>query len=143
MKRALQAPILLLLTLFSCAQEAPRIDFGRTECAHCRMNVVDRQYGAALVTRKGRTYAFDDASCMVHFVAKGTVSEEQVQGWYVCDHASPGTLIDATAAFYKHGPAFRSPMRGDMAAFSTEAARAAAPEGELLDWPQARKRLLE
>jgi copper chaperone NosL len=106
------------------------------------MNVVDRQFGAALVTEKGRQYVFDDVSCMVLFVAKGTVAESQVKGWYVCDHAKPGTLIDATMALYLQGPAFRSPMRGDVAAFADEADRTkAAVQGEArpMDWTTVRQ----
>jgi copper chaperone NosL len=110
------------------------------------MNVVDRQYGAALVTEKGRQYVFDDVSCMVHFVEKGTVAEGQVKAWYVCDHAKPGTLIDATTALYLHGPAFRSPMRGDVAAFANAAKRAKAAaqgEAEPMDWTTVRLLLAE
>jgi hypothetical protein len=70
--------LFIALTLLSCTPAEPTIEFGKAECAHCRMNVVDRQYGAALVTEKGRQYVFDDVSCMVHFVAKGTVAEGQV-----------------------------------------------------------------
>lgn len=143
MNRLLLFLLVISSTLFSCGQRAPQIDFGRAECAHCRMNVVDRKFGAAFTTAKGRQYVFDDAACMLRFVAQGTVAEDQVARWYVCDHAHPGTLIDATAAHYKHGAAFRSPMRGDVAAFATEAERDQAPAGEPLDWERARKKLLE
>ncbi len=144
MKRSL--PLLALLfsiALFACGQPEVRIDFGKAECAHCRMNVVDKQFGAALTTQKGRQYVFDDIACMVHFMEAGTVAEGQVSGWYVCDHGKPGTLIDATTAFYLHGPSFRSPMRGDVAAFATDADRdkAKAEGAEILDWNSARKKL--
>jgi len=138
--------LFIALALLSCAPAEPTIEFGRAECAHCRMNVVDRQFGAALVTEKGRQYVFDDVACMVHFVAKGTVAESQVSAWYVCDHAAPGTLIDATTALYLHGPAFRSPMRGDVAAFAGEQARnTAAAQGaaQMMDWTAVRKLLTE
>ena len=138
--------LLLMPALWSCGQRTPTIDFGKAECAHCRMNVVDRQFGAALVTEKGRQYVFDDVSCMVHFVEKGSVAEDQVKAWYICDHAEPGNLIDATTAHYLHGPAFRSPMRGDVAAFSDEAARSAAAskEGSItMDWSKVRQQLSE
>jgi copper chaperone NosL len=138
--------LLLMPALWSCGQRAPTIEFGKAECAHCRMNVVDRQFGAALVTVKGRQYVFDDASCMVRFVLKGSVAEDQVKAWYVCDHARPGTLIDATTARYLHGPSFRSPMRGDVAAFSDDAARSTAAETEgsvPLDWSEVRQQLSE
>jgi copper chaperone NosL len=136
----------IAVALLSCTQAEPTIEFGKAECAHCRMNVVDRQYGAALVTEKGRQYVFDDVSCMVHFVEKGTVAEGQVKAWYVCDHAKPGTLIDATTALYLHGPAFRSPMRGDVAAFAgaVERANASKQEGSTpLDWTSVRQVMTE
>jgi copper chaperone NosL len=135
-----------LLALLSCGTGTPRIDYGKAECAHCRMNVVDQRFAAALVTKGGRQYVFDGVECMVPFVAKGTVAEGQVQAWYVCDHAHPGVLLDASTAFYIHGPAFRSPMRGDMAAFANAADRDAAlarEGGEAMDWAQARKLLAQ
>jgi len=138
--------LFISLTFLSCAQKEPTIDFGKTECAHCRMNVVDRQYGAALETVKGRQYVFDDVSCMVQFVSKGTVAENQVKAWYVCDHAKPGTLIDATTALYLQGPSFRSPMRGDVAAFSDETARSTAAKQEgsaRMEWTTVRQVLSE
>ena len=104
------------------------------------MNVVDKRFGAAITTQKGRQYVFDDISCMVQYVEAGTVAEDQVAGWHVCDHSSPGSLIDATQAFYLHGPAFRSPMRGDVAAFRSieERDRAFKEGSEPLDWKGAR-----
>lgn len=136
------AAFLLFLSLApaGCGKRAPSIDFGKAECAHCRMNVVDKQFAAAIVTRKGRQYVFDDLACMVQHVSDGAIAEEQVDAWYVCDHAHPGVLLDAASAFYLSGTAYRSPMRGDVAAFATEVDRErAATEGAVsLDWNGAR-----
>lgn len=148
MKNLLLSPITLLFflttALLSCGQAIPKIDFDHAECAHCRMNVVDRQFGAALHTLKGRQYVFDDVQCMIQHVANGTIAEDQVDAWYVCDHAHPGVLIDATTAVYAKGPGFRSPMRGDAAAFATADDRTIAVKdkgGEELDWAQLREAL--
>ena len=148
MKNLFLSPVALLFflatTLLSCAQDGPSIDFDHAECAHCRMNVVDRQFGAALVTVKGRQYVFDDVQCMVQHVAKGTIAEDQVAAWYICDHAHPGVLIDATKALYVQGDAFRSPMRGDAAAFANASDRSAAVDakgGKEFDWMQVREAL--
>jgi len=67
-----------------------------------------------------------------------------VKGWWVCDHAHPGTFIDATQAFYLHAATLHSPMNGNMAAFATAADRDAAAKdhpGETLDWSEARRLL--
>ncbi len=53
------ATSLALLLLAACAPESPTIDLGRVECAHCRMNVVDARFAAALITKGGRQYSFD------------------------------------------------------------------------------------
>lgn len=135
----------LLMMLASCAREGPRIDYGKAECAHCRMNVMDPRFAAAIITKAGRQYVFDDATCMASFVANGNVEEAELAGWYVCDHVRPGNFLDATKVFYVHGPAFRSPMRGDVAAFATSADRdqaLARDGGEVLDW-QRTKALLQ
>jgi copper chaperone NosL len=137
----------LVLMGSGCSVGQPDIKYGADECAHCRMNVVDAKFGAALQTVKGRNYVFDAPECMVPFVGpKGHLVEQEVKAWYVSDFAHPGTLIDATKAFYLHSPQLRSPMRGNVAAFATEADRTAAQQhfpGEALDWPAVKKRFAE
>lgn len=139
------AAIGLLLLLPACAQQgAPAIAFGQVECAYCRMNVTDRQFAAAIITKPGRTYAFDSPECMVQHVADGRIAEEQVATWWVCDHEHPGTWLDATKAYYLHSPELRSPMNGNVAAFATDADRAAVEQqvhGDPLDWSGARTSL--
>ena len=135
----------LVLGLSACGtSELPSIDYGKAECAYCRMNVMDEQFAAAIVTQQGRTYAFDSPECMVQHVAEGRIAEDQVRGWWVCDHARPGTLIDATTAQYLAASSLNSPMNGNVAAFASATERtkaAAAHPGEELDWPGARTRL--
>lgn len=135
----------LAISLAACAHTEPRIEYGKVECAHCRMNVVDPHFAAALVTLKGRQYVFDDLACMVQYVADGMVAEDQVANWYICDHANPGRLCDATQAHYLSGAAFRSPMRGDMGAFCdpTDRDKAMADGLRRLDWQAARTELLQ
>lgn len=134
----------MLAVLFSagCAgPSTPTVDFGMAECAYCRMNVVDRQFASAIITGGGRTYAFDSPECMVQHVAEGAIAEPQVDSWWVCDHAHPGTFIDATKALYAHAPTLKSPMNGNTAAFAFEADRAAILKdhpGDALDWKAAR-----
>lgn len=128
--------------LHGCASEGPpNIAFGQVECSYCRMNVMDERFGAAIVTLQGRTYAFDSPECMVHQVADGRIAEAQVRGWWVCDHAHPGTFIDATQASYQQANTLRSPMNGNVAAFRTAAERDHAARehvGASLDWAGAR-----
>lgn len=135
---------LLVLVLTACGPgAAPAIDYGHLECSHCRMTVVDEQFGALLVTTKGRQYAFDAPECMVPFLENGTVSAAEIKGLYVSDYANPGQLLDATTAFYLHSPEIKSPMAGNVAAFATEDARQQAHHtlgGALLTWAEVQQR---
>jgi copper chaperone NosL len=83
---------------------------------------------------------------MVQEVASGSIAEAQVGSWWVCDHAHPGTFIDATKAFYLHASTLKSPMNGNTAAFATDADREQAmrtEQGDAMDWMQARARLTD
>lgn len=144
MKNLLISATLVLLAS-RCSVGQPKVNYGHDECAHCRMNVMDRKYAAAITTVKGRSYVFDGPECMVPFVTMdANVPEAEVKTWYVSDFAHPGTLLHATTAFFLHSTALQSPMNGDVAAFSTAAERTAAEAefpGEEMDWAGARKRL--
>ena len=133
----------LVFMAAGCSVGQPEIKYGVDECAHCRMNVVDAKFGAAVQTTKGRNYVFDAPECMVPFVGpKGHLVEEEVAHWYVTDFAHPGTLIDATKALYLQAPALKSPMRGNVAAFANDADRQEAKKhfpGQEMDWPTVKK----
>ncbi|MBK7754651.1 MAG: right-handed parallel beta-helix repeat-containing protein [Flavobacteriales bacterium] len=98
--------LVLLPCLFaSCGSRGPpAIDFGKAECAYCRMNVMDQQFASAIVTRQGRTYAFDSPECMVQHVAEGAIAEDQVAGGGCAITRIRARLIDATKAFYLRIP---------------------------------------
>ena len=144
---ATAALALLVLLGTGCDGEAPpSIPFGQAECASCRMNVVDRQFAAALVTLKGRSYYFDSPECMLQHVADGRVAEEQIAHWYVCDHAHPGVLVDAAQAYYLQSEGLSSPMGGNTAAFASAQERdtvAAVLGGVPMDLAAARKALVD
>lgn len=107
------------------------------------MTVVDDQFGALLLTTKGRQYAFDAPECLVPFLESGTVPTGEVKALYVSDYAAPGTLLEATGAFYLYSPRLQSPMAGNVAAFATENARHHVHHtlgGTLLTWPEVQQR---
>lgn len=139
--------MLLLSPMIACnVPTVPHVDIGKAECAFCRMNVMDPQFACAIVTTGGRTYPFDSPECMVQEVASSTIAEAQVRGWWVCDHAHPGSFIDATKAYYLHAAGLKSPMNGNTAAFVTAADRTETMRsypGDTLDWMQARARLTD
>lgn len=128
----------LALGVQACRSDGPKpINFGKDQCAHCRMTVSDARFASQLVTNKGRAYNFDDIQCMVAFVKGGGVAREDVAHYYLADYINENTLLPAEGTFLLKSESLKSPMRGDIAAFSSEEDLEKVHEihgGERLTW---------
>ncbi len=137
MKKIITFAIALLFISAACTSEMRPIDYGKDNCEQCRMTVMNPQYGAGMLTAKGKVLAFDAGECLVRYVkTKGKNDKEQ---YFVSDYHKPGTLIDAGKAVFVHGENIQSPMGGNLAACSNLAAAEALQQelgGELLTWEQ-------
>lgn len=107
-------------TLISCSTGPEAIRFGTDNCHSCKMTISDQRFGAELVTKKGKVYKFDDSYCLVAFLKSKAVAESQTGNIYLVDFAGNGKLINATTAFLYKSEELRSPMGGDVAAFSSK-----------------------
>ncbi len=110
---------LLLLVVFttSCGTaEAPKITLNANSCDYCKMTIADGRFAAALVTKKGREYRFDDIACMVNY--KNENPQTEIRQFYVADFMRSNNLIPVEKAFLIKSEQIASPMRGHVAAFS-------------------------
>ncbi len=61
--------VLLLLSLLffvvGCSVEESPINYGKDACNFCKMNIVDKQHAAEIVTSKGKPFKYDAIECMV------------------------------------------------------------------------------
>lgn len=126
---------IILLSVFSCNNEPPKINFGKDACHFCKMTVIDEKFGAMLVNNKGKALKFDSGECMLGYTKadKSFIPEK----YFVINYEKPGELLDAEKAFYIHGGNVNSPMGGKLAAFETrEAAEKFQQElkGDLILW---------
>lgn len=112
--------ILLVLTLTSCQVEKEDINFGKDDCEHCRMRIVDTRFGAEIVTTKGKVFKFDDVNCMVRYIKDNKVDEKTLAFTLVVDYGNPKQLIDAKTARYLRSDDIQSPMGSHLAAFVTD-----------------------
>ena len=48
----------------ACSKGHQPINYGEDECEFCKMMVMDKRYGAELVTDKGKIYFFDSIECL-------------------------------------------------------------------------------
>jgi copper chaperone NosL len=127
---------LFCLLLISCTSEPTPIQYGKDNCDHCKMTIVDNKFGTELITKKGRTFRFDSDECMRDYIKENKPVSTQ---YYVTDYAHPGTLCNATTAFFLHSKKLKSPMGGNLAAYASKKDADIALQklgGELLNWTQ-------
>jgi copper chaperone NosL len=117
MKNALQI-LLISLLIWSCNAEPRAISYGKDNCHHCKMKLMDPVYGAEVVTQKGKIFIFDDVNCLMSFLESDEVSQEDIKNILVADYKNPESLIDATVAFYLKSDKFQTPMASNIIAFS-------------------------
>jgi copper chaperone NosL len=110
----------ILLLFISCSTEPEPLVYGTDICHFCKMTLMDKKFGAELVTQKGKVYKFDDMNCFLNFYNSGYEPVEDFKHKLVVDYANPSKLIDATNSFYLKSAAIRSPMNGEVAAFESK-----------------------
>lgn len=111
---------LCLLTISSCNDGPEPIKTGVDQCYFCKMTISDAKFGAEIVTRKGKAYKFDDSHCLLNYLAAKELAAADIQNTYLTDYCGDHSLIEANKTVLLKSAALRSPMDGNMAAFSVQ-----------------------
>lgn len=114
------AAILLLAFTASCSVEPRPLVFGTDHCEHCKMKVVQPQYGAELVTATGKIYTFDAIECMVRYKAEKNLAQADLAFEMVVPFDRPATLAPADSCVYIRSAQLPSPMGMYLTAISSE-----------------------
>lgn len=109
---------ILAIILQACSTEPRAINYGQDNCHYCKMKLMDPQFGAELVTKKGKIYIFDDVNCLMSFKDSDEVNEGEIKNILITDYDQGGVLTDATVAFYLKSEYFKTPMASNIVAFS-------------------------
>ena len=109
---------LALFTLTACTIEQSPIVYGKDACYFCKMNIVDKQHAAEIVTRKGKAYKYDAIECMIRDVLKR--DETEIALFLITDYYNPGKLVDATKATYLISENLPSPMGANLTGFESK-----------------------
>lgn len=120
MNRGFAIVIIVLVSLLSCKVEPEPLRFGEDACHACKMTLMDKKFGAEIVTAKGKVYKFDDLNCMVNFLDSDDVQERDMAYRLVIDFSHPEKLIAAEDAFYLKSDKVKSPMASQIAAFESK-----------------------
>ncbi|WP_343586439.1 nitrous oxide reductase accessory protein NosL [Flavobacterium sp.] len=122
--------------LFSCSGDKPvPIKLNTDNCDFCMMGISEGRHGAEIITEKGRAYKFDDIACMAHYCKEH--KDTKIKAYYVHDYAKNNELIKTENAFFVSGGTIKSPMNGNIAAFSNKSeakAFEAESKGVEIEW---------
>ncbi len=112
--------LLFLIVGFSrCSNStAQPIVLNKDNCDYCKMTIADGRFAAELITKKGRVYKFDDLSCMIEYASEN--KNIPIKLFFVSDFLGNNTLIPAETSYFIKGDLLKSPMRGNIAAFTSE-----------------------
>ncbi len=130
--------ILVALTLLSsCGVEPEKIDYGKEACVYCKMNIVDQQHAAEIVSQKGKVFKYDAIECMLR--DNDHNKKEDVALFLVMNYTNPDSFLDATSAHFIVSENIPSPMGAFLSAvISEEEAKEIVNEksGEVYNWEQ-------
>lgn len=135
--KKLPAAALLLLVLNGCKVEPTPFQYGKDVCDDCQMAIVEPHFGGQVITKKGRTFKFDDARCLLNFIKKEKVKSENIAQAVMVDYENDRRFLDVKTASFVQSPQLKSPMNGNMAAFATrDKAEATAKKttGDVKTW---------
>lgn len=114
------AVIAVCTTLFvqSCSIGPEPLSIGKDQCNFCKMKIAETHFGCEVVTAKGKVYKFDDISCAAQFINKENIQTDNLFGVFVSNYASENELLNTKDCIFFKSEEFRSPMNGNIAAFS-------------------------
>lgn len=121
----------------SCQVKPRPIQLGKDNCDLCRMTIMDPKFGAELVTKKGKTYVFDDMICLFRFQKGPTVAQQDISTMVVIDHDQPDSFIDLDKAWFRVAADVNSPMGSHVAGYASQAAASKKGTGagiQILNW---------
>lgn len=62
---ATRAFFFVLVLFAGCSERVvEKIEYGKDYCDHCKMQITDKRYGGAILTKTGRTFKFDSIECL-------------------------------------------------------------------------------
>lgn len=139
MMKYLGYSLFIMLFFSSCSVEPVEINYGQDACEFCKMNIVDEQHAAEMVTSKGKAYKYDAIECMMNYLNRNELKSDDMSFLLITNYNDPGKLIDAKTATYIHSEAIPSPMGGFLSAvYDKEIAVQIvdAKGGEVLNWEE-------
>lgn len=129
--------VILALTFTSCQSGPEPFNYGKDGCHFCKMTIMSPQFGAEIVTKKGKVYKFDDMHCLINALKKGDIKQEDVAQNLVINYQKENDFLNAETATYVVSDQIHSPMNSNAAALGNEQAAAELHKtvnGQVMNW---------
>src|SRR5690554_5382909 len=111
---------LLVLDCFACNKGPEPIQYGKDQGAYCKMTIADQQFGAEIVSVKGRIYKFDAIECMILYIKE---NKPELSHILATPYNKPSLgLISKDSLVFVIDSSIKSPMGANLAAFSSQEA---------------------
>ena len=126
-----------LVVLASCDVKPEPFAYGKDLCEDCKMTIMEPNFGAEIITKKGRIFKFDDVHCVVNYLRSGKINSADIKQTLFIEYNNGASFVEAEKAQFVSSPKLKSPMNSNTAAFaSAEAAQKMAAEtgGTVKDW---------
>lgn len=128
---------LCVLSIFSCSNGPVAIDYGKDACHYCRMTIVEKIYGAEMITDKGKVFKFDAAECLINYMNE----LESTKGYQLLTNhfEEPEAFMPTAEATFLISENLPSPMGEFLTAFKTKAKALELQNengGEIYSWAE-------
>lgn len=120
-KSVIAAASVMLIFLAGCSSGPQPIRLGQDACDFCKMSIADKNFGAEIITKKGKVFKFDDTHCLAGY-RREKLDTNDIGQVYLVNYAEPHNFIRAEDAILVKSDDIHSPMGGNTAAFDKEEA---------------------
>ena len=129
--------VFLMMGLASCSTGPQPIKLGSDACAFCKMTISYKNFGAEIMTKKGKAYKFDDTHCLIAFMHENTVDPKDIKATYLVNFVEPHNFIESSEVLLLKSEDLHSPMGGNVASFDNKNKLDEVAEkvkGEIITW---------
>lgn len=114
--KATRAFFFVLILFAGCTERVvEKIEYGKDYCDHCKMQITDKRYGGAILTKKGRTLKFDAIECLK--AEKDLLADQDIKDIYFVDFQSAELKPQEQMTLYRDEK-MRGPMGTHIQAWS-------------------------
>lgn len=112
------ASVIILFFLITCNPSEPEeVRAAEHKCEFCKMGVVNLNYNAQLITKKGRRYHFDSIECLFSYWNQ---NEDKVEKVWVKNYLNSKEWIEIDKAKFLQSEKLPSPMAANLSSYKTE-----------------------